>query len=138
MKVRVLSIGFIASVILLAVSACVNSGDSDDAQILGEWKLVSIRSMFNNSPDIIGDEGKIDEDVFYSFRADSTYQMLCNDSDEQGVWNIADSTLTICADDTTSTIYKILRLDADTLSYEEVCESEFGTISEITTLVRIN
>lgn len=138
MKVRVLSICFIASVVLLAVSACANSGDSDDAQILGEWKLVSIRSMFNSTPDNIGDGGVIDEDVFYNFKADSTYQMLCNDADEQGLWNIADSTLTICPDDTTSTIYKILRLDADTLSYEEVCESEFGTISEITTLVRIN
>ena len=132
------SLGMALLLICLCAVSCVDSDSSIDDQIIGEWKLVSISSEINNVQENQNDGYLLDSDVYYTFKADSTYQILDGDYEELGRWELNDSTLTMCADDTLgNSEYKILRLDADSLFHESYSDSEFGVIHELMKFIRI-
>lgn len=137
-KTKVLVAASAVSTILFC--SCSDSDSQEETSICGEWKLGSIRTEIRNYPDPQGEDNQFNDDVYYTFNQDSTYQIIDGDYEELGTWSYEDSMLTLCPQDSINaetTIVHIVKLRGDSLVHESEMESEFGPILEFMTLVKV-
>lgn len=124
---------------MLVLVSCTGT-EEDEASIIGDWRLCSIRTEIRDYPDPPGEDNQFNSDVFYAFNADSTYEIYDGDYDVLGTWTFSDSILTMTPNDTTEnpvTTVRVVKLRGDSLIHESESESDFGHILEYMTFVKV-
>ena len=102
--------------------------------LVGKWKQVNIESRI---ADVEPDE--IDETAIWTFMNDSTYTIEDEEQTETGRWALEDSVLTLRAiteDDSLESSYEIILCQNDSLVHSSEVESDYGIITETTTLIK--
>lgn len=130
---------FCGVALLIVLSSCIDK-DNDATSIVGEWRLCSIRTEIRDYPDPPGEDNQFNSDVFYTFKADSTYEIFDGDYDELGTWSFSDSVLTMTPNDSSEnsvTSVRVVKLHGDSLIHESQSESDFGPIIEYMTFVKV-
>lgn len=123
----------IASV-MASAALCSCTSELSPNDIAGQWTQVEISSRIGDSKPEISNEP-----TTWTLNADNTYTIDDEENCENGRWLLtADSLLVLLTEgvDSLRTTYKILSCNDDTLIQQSVTESEYGLITETTTLIR--
>lgn len=102
--------------------------------LVGKWKQVNIESRIAD-----GEPDEIDETAIWTFMNDSTYTIEDEEQTETGRWALVDSVLTLQAiteDDSLESSYEIILCQNDSLVHSSEVESDYGIITETTTLIK--
>lgn len=130
MKICKCIIGIVA--IGLLVCSCDTS--LQRKHLVGKWTQVNIESRIAD-----GEPEEIDETAVWTFLNDSTYTIEDEEQTETGRWSLEDSVLTLLAigeDDSLETRYEIILCQNDSLIHSSEVESDYGIITETTTLIK--
>lgn len=120
---------FFITIISLLSTSC--ESELKPKKIIGSWKQIAVKSQ-------IGDEEPeiITEESVWTFNADSTCSIKVDDEIDTGTWTLADDSSLVVFIDSIATSFKIILCDNDTLVQKEIVETDFGQITEITTLIK--
>ena len=130
MKICKCIIGIVA--IGLLVCSCDTS--LQRKHLVGKWTQVNIESRIAD-----GEPEETDETAVWTFLNDSTYTIEDEEQTETGRWSLEDSVLTLLAigeDDSLETRYEIILCQNDSLVHSSEMESDYGIITETTTLIK--
>lgn len=130
MKICKCIIGIVA--IGLLVCSCDTS--LQRKHLVGKWTQVNIESRIAD-----GEPEETDETAVWTFLNDSTYTIEDEEQTETGRWSLEDSVLTLLAigeDDSLETRYEIILCQNDSLIHSSEVESDYGIITETTTLIK--
>lgn len=119
--------------ICLMLSSCDTSLSKGD--LVGRWTQVSIESRIDS-----GEPELTNEPALWTFNDDQSYTIEDEEQTEAGLWDMEDSVLTLMVvneDDTLETCYQIIACENDTLMCTTETQSDYGLISETTTLTKI-
>lgn len=119
-------------VMCMLISACDTS--LQRKHLIGKWTQVNIESRIAD-----GEPEETCETAIWTFRNDSTYTIEDEEQTETGRWSLEDSVLTLLAigeDDSLETQYEIILCQNDSLVHSSEMESDYGIITETTTLLR--
>ena len=123
-------IGIVA--IGLLMTACETS--LQRKHLVGKWTQVNIESRIAD-----GEPEETNETAVWTFLNDSTYSIEDEEQTESGRWSLEDSVLTLLAigeDDSLTTRYEIILCQNDSLVHSSEAESDYGIITETTTLIK--
>jgi len=123
-------IGIIVMCVLM--SACDTS--LQRKHLIGKWTQVNIESRIAD-----GEPEETNETAVWTFLNDSTYTIEDEEQTETGRWSLEDSLLTLLAigeDDSLETRYEIVLCQNDSLVHSSEMESDYGIITETTTLLK--
>lgn len=130
MKTGKYIIGIVAMALLM--SACETS--LQRKHLVGKWTQVNIESRIGD-----GEPEETAETAVWTFQNDSTYTIEDEEQTETGRWSLEDSVLTLLAiaeDDSLTTSYEIILCQNDSLIHSSEVESDYGIITETTTLIK--
>ena len=119
-------------VMCMLISACDTS--LQRKHLIGKWTQVNIESRIAD-----GEPEETSETAIWTFLNDSTYTIEDEEQTETGRWSLEDSVLTLLAigeDDSLETQYEIILCQNDSLVHSSEMESDYGIITETTTLLR--
>lgn len=122
-----------ATFICLFLCSCdmsLNRGD-----LVGRWTQVSIESRIDS-----GEPELTNEPVLWTFNDDMSYTIDDEEQTETGQWDMGDSILTLTLvneGDTLLTCYQVIACENDTLMWTAETQSDYGLISETTTLTKL-
>ena len=102
--------------------------------LIGKWTQVNIESRIAD-----GEPEETTETAVWTFLNDSTYTIEDEEQTETGRWSLEDSVLTLLAigeGDSLETRYEIVLCQNDSLVHSSEMESDYGMITETTTLLK--
>ncbi|MCQ2094389.1 MAG: lipocalin family protein [Bacteroidaceae bacterium] len=122
---------FLLFTISAFITFCGCQPELKSKKIVGQWKQTAIKSQIGD-----GEPEIITEETVWTFNDDSTCTIAAEDEIDTGTWALDnDSSLIIRMDSITSS-YKVMRCDNDSLIQRIIVDSDFGQITETTTLIK--
>jgi len=124
----------IMGIALVCMLMCACDTSLQRKHLVGKWTQVNIESRIAD-----GEPEETDETAVWTFMNDSTYTIEDEEQIETGRWSLEDSVLTLLAIndvDSLVTSYEIILCQNDSLVHCSEEESDYGTITETTTLIR--
>lgn len=124
----------IIGIVVMGLLMCSCDTSLQRKHLVGKWTQVNIESRIAD-----GEPEETDETAIWTFLNDSTYTIEDEEQTETGRWSLEDSVLTLLAigeDDSLETSYEIILCQNDTLIHSSEMESDYGIITETTTLIK--
>lgn len=124
----------IIGIVVMGLLMCSCDTSLQRKHLVGKWTQVNIESRIAD-----GKPEETDETAIWTFLNDSTYTIEDEEQTETGRWSLEDSVLTLLAigeDDSLETSYEIILCQNDTLIHSSEMESDYGIITETTTLIK--
>lgn len=124
----------ILGIALVCILMCACDTSLQRKHLVGKWTQVNIESRIAD-----GEPEETTETAVWTFMNDSTYTIEDEEQTETGRWNLADSVLTLLAlneEDSLETSYQIILCQNDSLIHSSEVESDYGIITETTTLIK--
>lgn len=123
--------------VFVLLSSC--NDRTENVDLCGIWKLVSVQTLLDGAVDDNDEEGKMEGNALYVFNQDSTYQISEAGYTVSGNWSYSDSMVTFLPSDSTSLSeqVKLERLFDDTLVLSSESNSDYGTIKENLILAKV-
>jgi hypothetical protein len=124
----------IIGIVALGLLMCACDTSLQRKHLIGKWTQVNIESRIED-----GEPEETDETAVWTFMNDSTYTIEDEEQIETGRWILEDSVLTLFAfgdNDSLKTSYEIILCQNDSLVHSSEMESDYGIITETTTLIK--
>ena len=124
----------IVGIVVMCMLLCACDSSLQRKHLIGKWTQVNIESRIAD-----GEPEETDETAVWTFLNDSTYTIEDEEQTETGRWSLEDSVLTLLAigeDDSLTTSYEIILCQNDSLVHSSEVESDYGIITETTTLIK--
>jgi len=124
----------IIGIVALGLLMCACDTSLQRKHLVGKWTQVNIESRIED-----GEPEETDETAVWTFMNDSTYTIEDEEQIETGRWTLEDSVLTLFAfgdNDSLKTSYEIILCQNDSLVHSSEMESDYGIITETTTLIK--
>ena len=124
----------IFGIAIVCILMCACDTSLQRKHLVGKWTQVNIESRIAN-----GEPEETKETAVWTFLNDSTYSIEDEEQTETGRWELTDSVLTLFAineDDSIKTNYHVILCQNDSLVHSSEVESDYGIITEITTLIK--
>ncbi|MBO4563829.1 MAG: hypothetical protein J5720_00170 [Bacteroidaceae bacterium] len=124
----------IIGIVVMCMLLCACDSSLQRKHLIGKWTQVNIESRIAD-----GEPEETDETAVWTFLNDSTYTIEDEEQTETGRWSLEDSVLTLLAigeDDSLTTSYEIILCQNDSLVHSSEVESDYGIITETTTLIK--
>ena len=124
----------IIGIIVMCMLMCACDSSLQRKHLIGKWTQVNIESRIAD-----GEPEETTETAVWTFLNDSTYTIEDEEQTETGRWSLEDSVLTLLAigeDDSLESRYEIILCQNDSLVHCSEMESDYGMITETTTLLK--
>ena len=124
----------IIRIVVMCMLLCACDSSLQRKHLIGKWTQVNIESRIAD-----GEPEETTETAVWTFLNDSTYTIEDEEQTETGRWSLEDSVLTLLAigeDDSLETRYEIILCQNDSLVHNSEMESDYGMITETTTLLK--
>ena len=124
----------IIGIVVMCLLMCACDTSLQRKHLVGKWTQVNIESRIAD-----GEPEETDETAVWTFMNDSTYTIEDEEQIETGRWTLEDSVLTLFAfgdNDSLKTSYEIILCQNDSLVHSSEMESDYGIITETTTLIK--
>ena len=124
----------IIGIVVMCMLLCACDSSLQRKHLIGKWTQVNIESRIAD-----GEPEETTETAVWTFLNDSTYTIEDEEQTETGRWSLEDSVLTLLAigeDDSLETRYEIILCQNDSLVHSSEMESDYGIITETTTLIK--
>lgn len=124
----------IIGIVVMCMLLCACDSSLQRKHLIGKWTQVNIESRIAD-----GEPEETTETAVWTFLNDSTYTIEDEEQTETGRWSLEDSVLTLLAigeGDSLETRYEIVLCQNDSLVHSSEMESDYGMITETTTLLK--
>ena len=121
-------------IVVMCMLLCACDSSLQRKHLIGKWTQVNIESRIAD-----GEPEETTETAVWTFLNDSTYTIEDEEQTETGRWSLEDSVLTLLAigeGDSLETRYEIVLCQNDSLVHSSEMESDYGMITETTTLLK--